>query len=719
MADIKIDISVNQRNAQQRIDNLRKSVNRTGKEFTNLNKGITASGVALGSFVGNIAAAGFGRVVSGIKSLASAAIGTVGELETLSTQFEVLTGSAAEAANIVKDLQEFAASTPFQFKDLAKATQRLLSFGFTAEEAKENLVDLGDVSAASGADISELSLIFGQVAAAGKLTGERLLQFQERAIPIGPALAETLGVAESAVKDLVSNGKVDFDTFERAFKSLNEEGSFAFEGLTKRSRTLEGRISTLGDNLELVTAKLGSQFGPAVKAITTATTTFIQTLSNTKAFEKFGQSVGDFVPAAIRIGIDAFQLLSNVVLNSLKAFDLFRSGISTALSGIVSIISDFLGTVSNVASALGLQDTAFQKAAEAAKNFTSDVSDALGSTADTFAESAASIDASQKEVNLAIEAGRQSFEDELQTITEASNAETETVVGNNTKKVESIKALTAEEIKAAEDKLKREQELQEKLRSAKEQVAIAEETQRLFGQEQEQIFTDERLIRLEESFSREEEARIQAGINAATNETEKQILINQAIETGLNEQTKLRQKAADDEVRIQKLKQQFALQGASGTFGALADIARLGGKKNFEIAKAFSLAEASIRGVLSVQQAIATPPGPPFTIPLGIAAGAQAAARVATIASTKPSFETGGIVPGNSFTGDNVAANVNSGEMVLTRQQQSNLFNMANRGGGSGGQPMNITVQSVLDGEVVSESVSRWVANGGQLGEVQ
>ena len=57
---------------------------------------------------------------------------------------------------------------------------------------------------------------------------------------------------------------------------------------------------------------------------------------------------------------------------------------------------------------------------------------------------------------------------------------------------------------------------------------------------------------MEESFSREEEARIQAGINAATNETEKQILINQAIEKGLNEQTKLRQKAEDEEERIQK-----------------------------------------------------------------------------------------------------------------------------------------------------------------------
>jgi hypothetical protein len=38
-----------------------------------------------------------------------------------------------------------------------------------------------------------------------------------------------------------------------------------------------------------------------------------------------------------------------------------------------------------------------------------------------------------------------------------------------------------------------------------------------------------------------------------------------------------------------------------------------------------------------------------------------------------PRFERGGIVAGSSFTGDNVLARVNSGELILNRAQQKNL----------------------------------------------
>jgi len=43
-----------------------------------------------------------------------------------------------------------------------------------------------------------------------------------------------------------------------------------------------------------------------------------------------------------------------------------------------------------------------------------------------------------------------------------------------------------------------------------------------------------------------------------------------------------------------------------------------------------------------------------------------------------PTFDTGGIVPGTSRTGDRVPALVNSGEMVLNSSQQSRLFEMLN-----------------------------------------
>jgi len=50
-----------------------------------------------------------------------------------------------------------------------------------------------------------------------------------------------------------------------------------------------------------------------------------------------------------------------------------------------------------------------------------------------------------------------------------------------------------------------------------------------------------------------------------------------------------------------------------------------------------------------------------------------------------PKFETGGIVGGTSYSGDNITARVNSGEMILNQNQQANLFKMANGGGGTGG----------------------------------
>lgn len=92
----------------------------------------------------------------------------------------------------------------------------------------------------------------------------------------------------------------------------------------------------------------------------------------------------------------------------------------------------------------------------------------------------------------------------------------------------------------------------------------------------------------------------------------------------------------------------------------------------------------------------------------------------AIAASAIQGFQDGGIIPGSSNTGDRVLARVNSGEMILNRAQQSELFQLAN-GGSSSSRPIEVTVNSTLEveDEVLARSVSRSVADGSVLGEFE
>ena len=78
---------------------------------------------------------------------------------------------------------------------------------------------------------------------------------------------------------------------------------------------------------------------------------------------------------------------------------------------------------------------------------------------------------------------------------------------------------------------------------------------------------------------------------------------------------------------------------------------------------------------------------------------ASAVASVIAAMTNIPKFANGGIVPGNMFSGDRVPVMANSGEMILNRAQQNNLFRILNEGGNAGGRDVNVTGQVVVTGE--------------------
>ena len=317
--------------------------------------------------------------------LGGVALKAAADLETLETSLSVMTGSAEKGKAIMKDLAEFTAKTPFQLEGVGNTAKQLLAFGFTTEQVKTNLQFLGDAAAGSGNDLGSLGQIFGQISAAGKLTGERLNQLQERAVPIGSALAKSMGVAESSIKEMVSKGQISFTDFEKAFKSLSTEGGI-FEGaMIKQSATLAGVFSTLKDNVQLALGELGQEISKAfdLKKVTADLISGIQKV--TKWFSNLDEGtkktiiqiagftailaplltvIGLFTTTVLPGLIVAFGWLSGAILTATAATlqwtsTLLANPVVAVVAGIALLIKAFVDVVHKITPAVSKLKTFF------------------------------------------------------------------------------------------------------------------------------------------------------------------------------------------------------------------------------------------------------------------------------------------------------------------------------------------------------------------------
>ncbi|MCC8130796.1 MAG: hypothetical protein LIO72_03500, partial [Ruminococcus sp.] len=153
---------------------------------------------------------------------------------------------------------------------------------------------------------------------------------------------------------------------------------------------------------------------------------------------------------------------------------------------------------------------------------------------------------------------------------------------------------------------------------------------------------------------------------------------------------------------------------AGSTSQIIGDIGSLTGEseKAAFAQQAVTAVETTLANARAIASGIAGAMTLPF--PANLAAMASTLAAIAAQFSTvtslinqgKQAFAGGGIVAGSSYTGDKVNASLNSGEMVLTQEQQARLFEMANSGNTSGGS--NYT--GGMDYELLTDSLSEAVA---------
>lgn len=227
-----------------------------------------ASGMLRGFIgaVGTITGLGGGIIgttgaVMGLKK----AFGEAANMETMNVAFEVLLGNAQTAQKMLGDLRDFAATTPMTFPGLAGGARTLLSFNVAASKILPTMKMLGDVSGGSEERFSQLALTYGQIASAGRLMGQDLLQLINAGFNPLQEISRKTGESMEALKTKMESGGISFAQVEEAFRSATGEGGRFFGMLERQGRTATGIVSTLQDNFNTLFREFGTPVNEALK----------------------------------------------------------------------------------------------------------------------------------------------------------------------------------------------------------------------------------------------------------------------------------------------------------------------------------------------------------------------------------------------------------------------------------------------------------------------
>lgn len=286
------------------------------------------AGVAVAA-VGAVTAALGAGVVAGVKYNAS--------IESCQTSFEVMTGSAEKAAEVIGKLKKVGAETPFELPDLADTTQLLMNYGFSADEAMDKMMMLGDISQGSAEKMSRIATAYGQMSSAGKVSLEDVKQMIEAGFNPLQEISESTGESMASLYDRISKGTISVDEITASMQRATSEGGKYFQSMEKQSQTFSGLISTLKDNAQQLLGEVVKPISDGLtESLLPAAISAIEQL--TQGFEENGvagmiQAAGNIVNGLFTGMMENAPLLISTGMELLNQFLL---GIATGVPALIT-----------------------------------------------------------------------------------------------------------------------------------------------------------------------------------------------------------------------------------------------------------------------------------------------------------------------------------------------------------------------------------------------
>lgn len=273
------------KSANNGMDSFGKSASSTGSGLT---EALTKSQL-LASAISTLSTA----ALSGAKQFVSMGIEYNAQIESYRVGLTNMLGDAQAANEAMAAIQEDAARTPFSVDSLTQANQLLISAGENAGYSRKVIMALGDAVSATGggnAELSRMAANLQQIANVGKASAIDIKQFAYAGINVYQVLADYTGKTVQEVQKMT----ISYDLLSNALIAASEEGGRYYNAMDTQSQTMNGRVSTLKDNVSqlagLMTGDLSSGIGVVISNLNDMTVAAIDAYK-TDGWKGLGEAI--------------------------------------------------------------------------------------------------------------------------------------------------------------------------------------------------------------------------------------------------------------------------------------------------------------------------------------------------------------------------------------------------------------------------------------------
>lgn len=198
--------------------------------------------------------------------MAGAAVGAVTSVgmaaEKTAVNFKVLLGSQEASKKMLDDIAGMDMKKVYGLETSQEAAKQMLNFGVESDKVLGYLSQLGDIAGGDKQTLSALGLVFGQVTAAGKLSGQDLLQFINAGFNPLKELEALTGKSYADLQEQMSKGQITADMVAAAMQRATGEGGKFFGMTQQQSQTTAAKLTDMYSSIQEGVLKIWGAIQP-------------------------------------------------------------------------------------------------------------------------------------------------------------------------------------------------------------------------------------------------------------------------------------------------------------------------------------------------------------------------------------------------------------------------------------------------------------------------